>query len=69
VTGTAADRLGLTAARWRRCARRGKHDPGRVVRDVAVKVADGGDCLADLQAVRDQQVVFGDVASDARRPR
>jgi DDE family transposase len=65
----AADRLGLTAALSRALAgmreRRGKHDPGRVVRDLAVMLADGGDCLSDLRAVRDQQVLFGPVASDA----
>jgi hypothetical protein len=64
-----ADRLGLTAALLRALApmraRRGKHDPGRVVRDLAVMLADGGDCLADLRAVRDQEPLFGDVASDA----
>jgi hypothetical protein len=65
----AADRLGLTdalscalaAMRERRC----KHDPGRVVRDLAVMLADGGDCLADLRAVRDQEPLFGTVASSA----
>jgi hypothetical protein len=65
----AADRLGLTAAlsgalapmRERRC----KHGPGRVVRDLAVMLADGGDCLADLRAVRDQAPLFGAVASNA----
>jgi DDE family transposase len=65
----AADRLGLTDALSRALApmreRRGRHDPGRVVCDLAVMVADGGDCLADLRAVRDQQVLFGPVASDA----
>lgn len=65
----AADRLGLTAALSRALAgmreRRGRHDPGRVVRDLAVMLADGGDCLADLRAVRDQQPLFGPVASDA----
>ena len=65
----AADRLGLTEALSRALApmreRRGKHDPGRVVRDLAVMLADGGDCLADLRAVRDQPVLFGPVASDA----
>jgi Transposase DDE domain group 1 len=65
----AADRLGLTRALSRGLAgvreRRGKHDPGRVVRDLAVMLADGGDCLADLRAVRDQQPLFGPVASDA----
>jgi hypothetical protein len=65
----AADRLGLTGALSRALApmreRRGRHDPGRVVRDLAVMLADGGDCLADLRAVRDQQSLFGPVASDA----
>ena len=65
----AADRLGLTDALSRALApvreRRGRHDPGRVVRDLAVMLADGGDCLADLRAVRDQQSLFGPVASDA----
>jgi hypothetical protein len=63
------DRLGLTYALSRALApmheRRTRHDPGRVVRDLAVMLADGGDCLADLRAVRDQQVLFGPVASDA----
>src|SRR6185436_3286544 len=65
----AADRLGLTGALSDALAevreRRGRHDPGRVVRDLAVMLADGGDCLADLRAVRDQQPLFGPVASDA----
>jgi Transposase DDE domain group 1 len=64
-----ADRLGLTAALSRGLAgmreRRGRHDPGRVVRDLAVMLADGGDCLSDLRAVRDQRPLFGAVASDA----
>jgi hypothetical protein len=65
----AADRIGLTRALSRALApmrqRRGRHDPGRVVRDLVVMLADGGDCLADLRAVRDQQSLFGPVASDA----
>jgi hypothetical protein len=65
----AADRLGLTRALSAGLAgvreRRGRHDPGRVVRDLAVMLADGGDCLSDLRAVRDQQPLFGEVASDA----
>jgi Transposase DDE domain group 1 len=64
-----ADRLGLTDALSRALApmreRRGRHDPGRVVRDLAVMLADGGDCLSDLRAVRDQEPLFGPVASDA----
>jgi hypothetical protein len=65
----AADRLGLTRALSEGLAgmrkRRGGHDPGLVVRDLAVMLADGGDCLADLRAVRDQEPLFGPVASDA----
>src|SRR5512135_144660 len=64
-----ADKLGLTKAMSLRLSvlkqRRRGHDPGRVVRDLAVMLADGGDCLADLRAVRDQQPLFGSVASDA----
>jgi hypothetical protein len=64
-----ADRLGLTDELSRALAsvrqRRGRHDPGRVVRDLAVMLADGGDCLADLRALRDQRPLFGAVASDA----
>src|SRR3954469_7753996 len=65
----AADRLGLTGALSAALApirqRRGRHDPGRVVRDLAVMLSDGGDCLSDLRVVRDQQSLFGPVASDA----
>lgn len=42
-----------------------RHEPGRVVRDLAVMLADGGDCLTDLGALRNQGVLFGQVASDA----
>lgn len=45
--------------------RRSRHDPGRVVRDLALTLANGGDCLADLRALRDQERLFGVVASDA----
>src|SRR5881394_3283270 len=64
-----ADRTGLTRELSGALAglreRRGRHDPGRVIRDLAVMLADGGDCLSDLRAVRDQQPLFGQVASDA----
>ena len=63
------DRLGLTRALSLRLAgikrRRRGHDPGRVIRDLAVMLADGGDCVADLGAVRDQRGLFGPVASDS----
>ena len=65
----AADKLGLTKALSLRLAtvkqRRRGHDPGRVIRDLAVMLADGGECVSDLGAVRDQEVLFGPVASDS----
>jgi hypothetical protein len=45
--------------------RRSAHDPGVVLRDLAVVLADGGECLADLGALRDQLDLFGGVASDS----
>jgi hypothetical protein len=64
-----ADRLGMTAALARELTmlrqRRGGHDPGRVVRDLAVTLADGGDALCDLRTLRDQPALFSSVASDA----
>jgi hypothetical protein len=49
-------------APWR--SMRARHDPGKVVLDVAVAIALGGDCLADLGVVRAQPDLFGQVASD-----
>ncbi|MGH3846751.1 MAG: IS1380 family transposase, partial [Pseudonocardiaceae bacterium] len=40
------------------------HWPGEVLRDLAVTIADGGDALAHLAALRDQGALFGQVASD-----
>jgi Transposase DDE domain group 1 len=64
-----ADRLGLTSALDRELGglfeRTPKHSPGRVIRDLAVMLADGGDALCHLGAVRDQEALFGSVASDA----
>jgi hypothetical protein len=68
LLGGLADRLGLTEGLTKALrvhSRRVRHEPGRVVRDLAVLLADGGDCLADLGALRDQEVLFGAVASDA----
>jgi len=39
--------------------------PGRVIRDLAVMLADGGECVSDLGAVREQDALFGEVASDS----
>jgi hypothetical protein len=55
---------GLSAglARWR--ATRAVHDPGRIVTDLVVALALGGDCLADVAVLRAQPQLFGPVASD-----
>jgi hypothetical protein len=64
-----ADTVGLTRGLSRRLAaikqRRRGHDPGRVIRDLAVMLADGGECVSDLGAVREQDALFGAVASDS----
>lgn len=64
-----ADKSGLTGALSRGLRpireRAGRHDPGHVVRDLAVTLADGGEALSDLGAVREQASLFGEVASDA----
>jgi hypothetical protein len=64
-----ADKVGLTRALSLRLAaikqRRRGHDPGRVIRDLAVMLADGGECVSDLGAVREQDALFGAVASDS----
>jgi len=54
--------LSSALAPWRPA--RAVHDPGKVLLDVATAVALGGDCLADVAAVRAQPAVFGPVASD-----
>src|SRR4030095_6041008 len=41
------------------------HDPGRVLVDVAVMLADGGECISDIATLADQGEVFGPVASDS----
>jgi hypothetical protein len=43
--------------------RRRRHDPGQVLVDLAVTIADGGDCLSDLAVLRNQPTLFGSVAS------
>ena len=45
--------------------RRSAHAPGRVLADLAVMLADGGVAIGDLAVLRDQQDLFGPVASTA----
>ena len=47
---------------WRRPLAR--HDPGKILLDLAISLAIGGDCLADLAQLRAAPEVFGPVASD-----
>ena len=54
--------LSAALAPWR--PTRARHDPGKVLLDLATAVALGGDCLADIAAVRAQPTMFGSVASD-----
>ena len=60
---TGLDRqLSAGLRRWR--APRAVHDPGKIIADLAVAVALGGDCLADIAVLRAQPDLAGPVASD-----
>jgi hypothetical protein len=63
LRATGLDR-GLDAAleRWRQP--RAVHSPGKIISDLAVAVALGGDCLADVAMLRAQPELFGPAASD-----
>ena len=54
--------LSATLAPWR--APTAVHDPAKVLLDLAVTVAVGGDCLADIAVLRAEPGLFGLVASD-----
>ncbi len=54
LSGVFADRVAPQTA----------HDPGRVLSDLAVMIADGGECISDIATLTDQPGVFGPVASD-----
>jgi hypothetical protein len=63
-----AETVGLTASLidalrpWQRPLAR--HRPGKVLLDLAVALAVGGDCLADIAQLRAAPEMFGPVASD-----
>jgi hypothetical protein len=63
LRATGLDR-GLQAGleRWR--LSRAVHDPGKIIADLAVAVALGGDCLADVAMLRAQPELYAPVASD-----
>ena len=61
-----ADRTGLTAELSKALKRRSftpVHDRGRVLVDVAVMLADGGEAISDIDVLRHQAPVLGAVAS------
>jgi hypothetical protein len=61
VTGLSAA-LPAALARWR--APRAVHDPGKILADLVVTLALGGDCLADAAMLRAHPELCGPVASD-----
>jgi DDE family transposase len=54
--------LSTALSRWRRPT--AIHDPAKILCDLAVTLALGGDCLSDLAALRTEPALFGLVASD-----
>jgi hypothetical protein len=61
ATGLGQD-LSCGLAWWR--APRAVHDPGKILTDLVVALALGGDCLADAAVLRAQPELCGPVASD-----
>lgn len=61
--GEVADRSGLTAglSQVLAGAPRRRHDPGVTLAQMAVTLADGAECLSDLEALRGQPQLFGPV--------
>ncbi len=55
--------LSAELARWRKPS--AVHDPAKVLVDLAVTLALGGDTCSDIAVVRSEPAVFGRVASDA----
>lgn len=59
-----ADPVGDTVpARW--CKPTVVHDRDKVAADLALSLAGGGDCLADLALLRAEPGVYGHIASEA----
>ncbi|MBK8459248.1 MAG: IS1380 family transposase [Micropruina sp.] len=54
--------LSTALSRWRKPF--ATHDPGKIVSDLAISLALGGDCLADVALLRSEPAVYGKVASD-----
>jgi Transposase DDE domain group 1 len=67
--GAFADRLGLGEALSGAVQPTGErapvHDRGKVLTDAALMLAGGGECCADIEALRAEERLFGPVASDS----
>ena len=67
LLGDLADRVGLSGAYSAAVPWTGErapgHDRGRLLAQVAVMLAGGGECVADMATLRDQPDLFGEVAS------
>ncbi len=61
VSGLAGG-LSRALSRWRKPL--AIHDPGKILCDLAISLALGGDCLADVGQLRSEPSVYGRVASD-----
>lgn len=59
---TLTERLSQALQDLRRA--RTRHDPGQVLTDLAVAIADGAECISDIATLADQPGLFGPVASD-----
>jgi hypothetical protein len=69
LLGQIADGLGI-AAGWSAVmadttTRSTAHDRGRLLTQVSMMIAAGGRCLSDLKTLRNQPLLFGEVASEA----
>jgi hypothetical protein len=63
IRATGLDRvLSAALAPWRRPL--AVHDPGKVILDLAIMLALGGDALSDIATVRAEPGIYGQVASD-----
>jgi hypothetical protein len=61
ISGLGAE-LSAALDRWRRPT--AVHDPAKIILDLAVTLALGGDCLADIAVLRAEPGLYGRVASD-----
>lgn len=67
ATKTGLDQaLSQALARWRHP--NAIHDPGKILCDLAIALALGGDCLADIATLRAEPGLFGPVAPTRQSP-